>query len=72
MTVKEIIKILFNYDLKTTSSVDHADVRRIDGEFVMNDKLFTFKAYSIKSKEDQTISGLSPMIRIDIKEKEPF
>ncbi len=64
MQIKEVIKILFDHNIKTISPIGGAEVRRIDGELVMNEKLFTFKAYSI--------IGIKKTIRIDIEEKEPF
>lgn len=62
MKIKEIIQTLNDQGLRIKAPVDNPDVRRMDGEFVMDNKVFIFKAYSI--------AGATKMIRIDIRERD--
>lgn len=64
MQIKEIIQRLNNKGIRIIAPVDDPKVRRIDGEFRIDNQVFTFRAY--------TIIGTEKTIRIDIKEKEPF
>lgn len=62
MQIKEIIQKLNDQGIRITAPFDDPHVRRIDGEFVMDNKVFVFKAYSI--------GGVKTMIRIDIVERD--
>jgi hypothetical protein len=64
MQIKEIITILNDQGMRIVAPVTDPTVRRIDGEFLIDNQVFTFRAY--------TIIGTEKTIRIDIKEKEPF
>lgn len=43
-------------------AIEKGNVRRVDGDISINEKQFEYKAYSI--------SGVRPLIRIDIQKKE--
>ena len=62
MQIKEIIQKLNNQGIIITAPFDNPDVRRIDGEFTMDNKCYVFKAYSIV--------GVKTVIRIDIQERD--
>lgn len=53
--------MIIEFITKAIEAIENKDARRIDGDIIVNNKTYQYKAYSI--------SGNNPLIRIDLTTK---